>query len=60
MDIALTLEEIRGTELKGITSEQRQLHLERMRSEARLKSDTVRKSLGAQVKDLCENKGIAP
>ncbi len=41
MDIALVLEEIRGTKLKGITSEQRQFHLKRMKSEAKLKDETV-------------------
>ena len=41
MDIALALEEIRGTELKGITSEQRQFHLERMKNEAKLKSEAA-------------------
>lgn len=60
MDIALALEEIRGTELKGITSEQRQFHLERMKNEAKLKSEAAYVSLGTQIKDLCKGEGITP
>jgi serine/threonine-protein kinase HipA len=60
MDIALVLEEIRGTKLKGITSEQRQFHLKRMKSEAKLKDETAYVSLGTQIKDLCEGEGITP
>jgi len=56
MEIALSIEEIRGISIKGISSEQREYHLNRMQSKAKIKNETVAESLGTKIKSLCENK----
>ncbi len=60
MDIALSLEELRGITINGITSEQRAFHLERMQNEAKIQSETTKESFGTIIKKLCKEKDTTP